>query len=287
MVMVPSDGQRFQDAVRTGLAAGTIQPSRIDDAVLRILRVKFELGLFEHPMPPDGNAAAVGSAADRAIARTAVAESLVLLKTSANALPIRPGDTVLLAGSGADDIGLQSGGWTISWQGSSGDITTGTTIADALRERLGDRLTMVTAPVDIKAGTRANVGIVVFAEPPYAEGMGDSRTLSLAIGNVLETIRPKVDRLVVVILSGRPVILDDILPLADAVVAAWLPGTEGSGVADVLLGDAPFRGTTPYTWPRTPDDAPRTGKAACDGAVFPMGYGLDASGKTLGPAACP
>lgn len=93
-------------------------------------------------------------------------------------------------------------------------------------------------------------------------------------------------RLVVVILSGRPVILDRVLPTPDAVIAAWLPGTEGAGVVDVLLGDAPFSGTTPYTWPTTPEDAPRTGKAACDGAIFPLGYGLDLTGKLLGPAAC-
>ena len=117
--------------------------------------------------------------------------------------------------------------------------------------------------------------------------MGDSASLSVVVGNLLKAVRPKVDRLVVVILSGRPVILADILPPADAVVAAWLPGTEGAGVADVLLGDVPFRATTPYTWPVTPDDAPRTGKAACDGAIFPAGYGLDASGGLLGPAACP
>ena len=287
MVMVPSDGKRFQDAVRAGLASGAIEPARIDDAVLRILRVKFELGLFEHPMPPDGNGAAVGSDADRALARKAVAASMVLLKTTPGALPITASDTVLLGGPGASDIGLQSGGWTITWQGSSGATTPGTTIADALRQRLGDRLTTFTDEASTPASAHATVGIVVLAETPYAEGMGDSASLSVVVGNLLKAVRPKVDRLVVVILSGRPVILADILPPADAVVAAWLPGTEGAGVADVLLGDAPFSATTPYTWPATPDDAPRTGKAACDGAIFPAGYGLDASGGLLGPAACP
>jgi len=285
MVMVPSDGPRFQDVVHAGLAAGTIQGSRIDDAVRRILRVKFEMGLFEHPMPPDGNAAAVGSDADRALARQAVAASLVLLKASPGALPIGAADSVLLAGNGADDIGLQSGGWTISWQGSAGDTTPGTTIAAALGERLGDRLTFGGVRA-VPADARADVGIVVLAEPPYAEGVGDSATLTLPDAALVKSIRPKVDRLVVVILSGRPVILDDILPQADAVVAAWLPGTEGAGVADVLLGDAPFAGTSPYTWPKTAGDAPRTGKAPCAGAVFPRGYGLDTMGQSLGPAAC-
>ncbi len=285
MVMVPYDGPRFQDAVRAGLAAGTIEPSRVDDAVLRILRVKFELGLFEHPMPPAGSEAVVGAADHRALARQAVAESQVLLSTAPDVLPIRPMDSVLLTGPGADDIGIQSGGWTITWQGAPGDITPGTTIREALQARLGDRLTYA-GPRQLPDVGHKDVGIVVLAEPPYAEGKGDSRTLAVGGGDLLQQMRTKVDRLVVVILSGRPVILDQVLPVADAVVASWLPGTEGAGVADALTGDAPFTGTTPYTWPRTPTDAPRTGQAACEGAVFPLRFGLDASGRLLGPAAC-
>ncbi len=286
MVMVPYDGPKFQEAVRAGLASGSIDASRVDDAVRRILRVKFELGLFEQPMPPEGNLAAVGSEANRALAREAVAASLVLLKTTPGALPIADSDTVILAGDGADDIGLQSGGWTISWQGSRGETTPGTTIAEALGARLGDRLT-VNRTGELPDGARADVGVLVLAETPYAEGQGDSRTLALPIGNRIEAIRSNVDRLVVVILSGRPMILDDLLPQADAVIAAWLPGTEGAGVADVLLGDAQFIGTTPFTWPATPEDAPRTGKDACEGAMFPLGYGLNTTGEALGPAACP
>ena len=286
MVMVPYDGPKFQDAVRAGLASGAIHQDRIDDAVRRILRVKFEMGLFEHPMPPDGQAAAVGSAADRTLAREAVARSLVLLKTSPDALPIGPTDSVLLAGPGADDIGLQSGGWTISWQGSAGDTTPGTTIRQGLQDRIGDRLEyhgIRAIPTD----AHADVGIVVLAEPPYAEGQGDSATLAIDAGNWIDRVRPRVDRLIVIVLSGRPVILGDIVSKADAVVEAWLPGTEGAGITDVLFGDVPFSGTTPYTWPATPADAARTGKGPCDGAVFPLGYGLDAAGALLGPAACP
>jgi beta-glucosidase len=286
MVMVPYDGKLLQDTVRAGLASGSIDPSRIDDAVLRILRVKFELGLFETPMPPDGNAAVVGSTDHRALASEAVAASMVLLETTGDALPIGRRDTVLLAGSGADDIGLQAGGWTISWQGSPGLTTPGTTIAAALGAKLGDRLTMLQGE---RSGPRRDVGIVVVAEPPYAEGQGDSATLELPASDLdtIDAVRPLVDRLVVVILSGRPVMLDRIQAKADAIVAAWLPGTEGTGVADVLLGDVPFSATTPYTWPRTPGDAPRTGKEPCDGAVFPLGYGLETTGAPLGPAACP
>jgi beta-glucosidase len=288
MVMVPSDAARFQAAVKAGLQAGTIEGVRIDDAVARILRVKFELGLFETPMPPPGHAADLGAAADRQLARTAAAASAVLLKTTAGVLPLADdAGKVLLAGSGANDIGLQSGGWTISWQGSAGPTTPGTTIADALSERLGDRLTVDPAGTFAR-GTRARTGVVVVAEPPYAEGQGDSASLELPRSDtkIVAAVRPLVDRLVVVILSGRPVMLDRLWPDADAVIAAWLPGTEGAGIADVLFGDTPFGGTTPYTWPAIPGEAPRTGKDACDGAVFPLGYGLDAAGTLLGPAAC-
>ena len=212
MVMVPFDAARFQAAVRTGLAAGTIDGTRVDDAVARILRVKFELGLFETPIPP-GRAADLGSAADRDLARSAAAASAVVLKTTAGVLPVAADSgRVLLAGSGADDIGLQSGGWTIEWQVSAGPITPGTTIAGALSARLGDRVTVNPAG-DFPAGTRARTGIAVLAEPPYAEGLGDSGTLALPRADVaiVGKVRPLVDRLVVVILSGRPVMLDRIL----------------------------------------------------------------------------
>jgi beta-glucosidase len=287
MVMVPTDYVRFVTTMTTLVQAGTIKQDRIDDAVTRILRVKFEMGLFEKPMPAAGKESAVGSDADRAIARTAVAESAVLLKTSPNVLPIATsGKKVLLAGQGADDIGIQSGGWTITWQGSAGPITSGTTLQGALKAKLGDSLTY-DRNAAFPAGTKADVGIVVVAERPYAEGVGDSSTLTLPNEDValIAKMRPLVSKLVVVVISGRPMILDD-FSSADAVVEAWLPGTEATGLADVLLGDKPFVGTTPYTWPKTVADAPRTGKTACDGAVYPVGYGLDSTGKLLGPAAC-
>jgi beta-glucosidase len=286
MVMVPTDYVRFITAMKSLVQAGTIKQDRIDDAVARILRVKFEMGLFEKPMPAPGKESEVGSDAARAIARTAVAKSAVLLKTSPGVLPIGSGKKILLAGEGADDIGIQSGGWTITWQGSSGQITPGTTLLGALSAELGGDLNYDRNGT-FPAGTTADIGIVVVAERPYAEGAGDSSTLALPNVDValVAKMRPRVTTLIVVVMSGRPVVLDD-LASADAVVAAWLPGTEGAGLADVLLGDKPFVGTTPYTWPKTPRDAPRVGKAACDGAVYPAGYGLDATGKLLGPAAC-
>ena len=287
LVMVPTDYARFTTTMTALVQAGTIGQPRIDDAVSRILRVKFEMGLFEAPKPAAGRYAEVGSDAHRAIARTAAANSAVLLRTRPGALPIPThGAKVLLAGPGADDVGIQAGGWTITWQGSAGQTTPGTTIRAALAARLGDALAY-DAGGAFPAGTKADVGIVVVAERPYAEGVGDSSTLQTPSEDValVAKVRPLVKSLVVVVISGRPVILGD-LGSADAVVAAWLPGTEGTGVADVLLGDEPFVGTTPYTWPKAAADAPRFGKAACDGAVYSFGYGQDAAGKLLGPPAC-
>jgi beta-glucosidase len=287
MAMVPTDYVRFITTMTSLVQAGTIPQSRIDDAVTRILRVKFEMGLFENPMPAAGKTSDVGSAADRAIASQAVSESATLLKTSSGALPIAAaGQKVLLSGPGADDIGIQSGGWTISWQGSAGDITTGTTLKDALSAKLSGNLTY-DSNGSFPAGTRADVGVVVVAERPYAEGVGDSATLTLPAEDIalVAKMRPLVNKLVVVVMSGRPMLLDD-LSSADAIVAAWLPGTEGEGLADVLLGAKPFTGTTPYTWPKTVTDAPRTGKTTCQGAVYSVGYGLDATGRLLGSPAC-
>jgi beta-glucosidase len=287
MAMVPDNYQKFQSTLKGLVASGDVPQSRIDDAVTRILRVKLEMGLFENPMPPAGNWGNVGSAADRAVASKAVSESAVLLKTGPNVLPVASGSSVLLAGVGADDIGIASGGWTLSWQGQAGNVTTGTTLKAALSAKLGSQLDY-NATGDFNAGTHAAVGIVVVAERPYAEGVGDSATLQLPAGDlaVIDKEKPMVDKLIVVIISGRPMMLSGITDKADAVVEAWLPGTEGEGLADVLLGAKPFTGTTPYTWPKTPDDAPRTGKSACQDAVYPYGYGLDTAGKLLGPAAC-
>jgi len=287
MVMVPTDYLRFVTTMQSLVRAGTIKPDRIDDAVSRILRVKIEMGLFERPMPPAGRDGAVGRPEDRAIARQAVAESAVLLKTEPGVLPVAAtGAKVLLAGPGADDVGIQAGGWTISWQGAEGQTTAGTTLRAALAATLGGRLTFDAAGA-FPSGTNADVGIVVVAERPYAEGVGDSSTLALPDRDValIAKVRPLVRKLIVVVMSGRPMILGDIAA-ADAVVEAWLPGTEATGLADVLLGAKSFVGTTPYTWPKTPADAPRVGKAACEGAVYPVGYGLDMTGRLLGPPAC-
>jgi len=166
-------------------------------------------------------------------------------------------------------------------------VTPGTTLRGALEDRLGARLRYA-ADGGFDPGTHAKVGLVVVAEPPYAEGKGDSASLELPAAEVavVDRVRPMVDRLIVIIYSGRPVTLGWLDP-DDALVAAWLPGTEAEGLAAVLLGDLPFTGTTPYTWPVAATDAPRSGKRPCDGAAIPEGYGLAADGSMLGSAACP
>jgi beta-glucosidase len=287
MNMVPYDGPRF---IRTLLAAverGDVTQERVDEAVTAILRVKFELGLFERPYGEPSLQASVGSDAHRAIAREAVARTLVLLKNEQGALPLRAdaAQTVLVAGSGAHSVGVQSGGWTIEWQGSNASLTPGTTILEGLQAGFGDATTLLHSPRGrfTAAGgqpQRADVGIAVVGEPPYAEWFGDTATLRLGAqdSGLIARLRDQVDVLVVVLLSGRPLVMDAELNLADAVVAAWLPGSEGDGVTDVLFGGTDFVGTLPYTWPRRveqlPFDFDDLREDGCDAPLFPRGYGL-------------
>jgi beta-glucosidase len=247
------------------------------------------IGLFEHPMSNQADLATVGSDEHRAVARQAVSESLVLLKNDNTALPIKK-DTpnIFIAGASADDIGVQSGGWTIEWQGGSGKITTGTTIRQAIQNTVGssgkvtfDRFGNFKNAKDASGNLlHGDVGIVVVGEQPYAEGKGDATDLSLSDSDLslIARVHDRVDKLVVILISGRPMIINDALDQADAFVAAWLPGTEGQGVADVLFGDQPFKGKLPYTWPRSMDQLPfdfsnllTKGDAA---PLFPFGYGL-------------
>ena len=287
MNMVPYDGERFIRTMLNAVRRGDVSVERIDEAVAAILRVKFELGLFERPYGDADLQSAVGSAAHRALARGAVAQTLVLLKNENEALPLRTGGahTVLVTGSAAHSIGIQSGGWTIEWQGSTASLTPGTTILEGLEAGFGPGTTLLHSPRGRFTGAdgqplRAEVGIVVVGEPPYAEWFGDSATLSLGTLDValVHRLREQVDRLVVVLVSGRPLIIDELLDVADAVVAAWLPGSEGDGVADVLFGERDFVGKLPYTWPRDvaqlPFDFDALPTAGCDAPAFPRGYGL-------------
>ena len=291
MVMVPYDYKRFISTLRTEVQAGAIGQARIDDAVRRILIKKFELGLFEQPFADRANIAAIGSQAHRDIARQAVRESLVLLKNANNLLPLSttPG-RVLVAGKSADDIGLQSGGWTISWQGSSGNITPGTSILQGIRANVaaGTQVTYIRNP-DAGQVSGYNVGIVVVGETPYAEGQGDNGTLTLAAEDsaAVQQVCAAMP-CVVVLVSGRPLIINTQLSQANAFVAAWLPGTEGAGVAEVLFGKAGFTGKLPISWPRSVSQLPiNVGDASYD-PLFPYGFGLSyGTGPTATPTRTP
>ncbi|MFF9198973.1 glycoside hydrolase family 3 N-terminal domain-containing protein [Streptomyces sp. NPDC014779] len=278
MIMVPTNYQEFTRTLVAETEAGRIPAARIDDAVARILTQKFRLGLFEKPYADTTHLASVGSAEHRAVAREAAAASQVLLKNAGGVLPLKPDQRVYVAGSNADDLGNQAGGWTVTWQGSSGRTTTGTTVLEALRKS-ADPGAPPTYSKDASAPTAGHdVGVVVVGERPYAEGMGD-----VGNGHDLEldaADQAAVDRVcaampcVVLVVSGRPQLIGDRLPAIDALVASWLPGTEGDGVADVLYGRRPFTGQLPVSWPKSEGQLPlNVGDTAYD-PQFPYGWGL-------------
>lgn len=291
MVMVPARYQLFIKELMAAATAGEVSSARIDDAVRRILRVKLALGLFENPLPAAGDAAGIRSPEHLGLARTAVRKSLVLLKNDNAALPLAHDTPVIfVAGKAADNLGMQSGGWTMEWQGIDGNGIPGTTILDGIRAAAGPG-TQVEFNRQGKFGNRldangkqlvADAAIVVLGEAPYAEGLGDSATLSLPESEVLERVRTQARRTIVVVISGRPLVLTAQLEQMDALVAAWLPGSEGAGVADVLFGDFPFTGKLPFSWPRTVEQLPfAPGNATgCAAPLFAFGYGLSTAGHT-------
>ncbi|KRV50747.1 glycosyl hydrolase [Wenjunlia vitaminophila] len=277
MIMVPDAYQEFVRTLLDEVRAGRVDEARIDDAVSRILRTKFQLGLFEKPYADTTHADTIGSAQHRAVARQAVAGSQVLLKNRGGLLPLPADSKVYLAGSNADDLGNQAGGWTVTWQGGSGRTTVGTTIREGIHQ-VAPRAS-VTYSKDASAPTRGHdVGVVVVGETPYAEGIGDvgnehDMWLGKADQRAVDTVCGAM-KCVVLVVSGRPQLLGDQLRSIDALVASWLPGTEGAGVADVLFGRRPFTGRNPVSWPRTIDQQPiNVGDERYD-PEFPYGWGL-------------
>ncbi|MEU3525742.1 glycoside hydrolase family 3 N-terminal domain-containing protein [Streptomyces sp. NPDC038707] len=276
MMMVPYSYKEFSTTLADEAKAGRVTGKRIDDAVSRILTEKFELGLFEHPYADTSHAAAIGSPEHRKVARRAAAESQVLLKNKGGLLPLKKTQKVYVAGSNADDIGNQTGGWTLTWQGSSGNIVPGTTVLQGLRKAGGQ----VTYSKDASAPTAGHdVGVVVVGETPYAEGVGDvgnnghDLTLSAADRAAVDKVCAAM-KCAVLIVSGRPQLIGDRLGEIDALVASWLPGTEGDGVADVLYGKRPFTGQLPVSWPKSEAQLPlNVGDTAYD-PQFPYGWGL-------------
>jgi beta-glucosidase len=278
MFMQPQNFADFEMKLTGLVQDGTVPRSRINDAVRRILRVKFQLGLFEHPYTDRTHLPDVGSPAHRAVARQAVSESQVLLKNKAHTLPLRPSRPVYVAGSNADSMGNQAGGWTLQWQGDSSNQIPGNTILDGIESQASDVTYSedASAPVPKKA-----VGVVVVGEAPYAEGVGDvgqpghTMELSDADASAIRTVCAAAARCVVLVVSGRPIIIPpSMLKHIDALVASWLPGSEGEGVSDDLFGAQPFTGKLPVTWPRTLAQEPINIGDAHYNPLYPFGRGL-------------
>jgi beta-glucosidase len=288
MLMAPQDWKALLANTVSAVHSGEIAVSRIDDAVRRILRVKIKLGLFEPVRPYEGRFDLIGSVGHRAIAREAVRKSLVLLKND-GVLPIKASARVLVLGD-ADEIGLQCGGWSVGWQGADNknidfpgaeSILTG--IQAALAAGGGEVIRESNGPSVDLAAKRPDVAIMVFGERPYAEMRGD-RKLPLFNDRSplteMHAVRARGIPVVAVFLSGRPLWVNPELNASNAFVAAWLPGTEGGGIADVLVADkagkarSDFTGTLPYPWPRAATLPPYAHGASYKKPQFPRGYGL-------------
>ena len=285
MVMEPENWRDFITDLTAAVEAGEVSMERIDDAVRRILKTKLHAGMFDTPMAPLAESsdadAVIGSDAHRALARQAVRESLVLLKNQADILPLDKQAKIFVAGDHADDIGLQSGGWTIEWQGKRGPVTDGTTILEGIREVAGGDVTY-NATGEGAAGH--DVAIMVVGEEPYAEGLGDYRpapcekcqpiTLTKAQQDMLARVQEAGVPTVLLVVSGRPLLMNDAFKSAQAAVAVWLPGSEGAGVADVLFGDHAPKGKLPVTWPQSLEQIPvNIGDENYD-PLYPFGFGL-------------
>lgn len=271
---------------------GTIPMARLDDAVTRLLRVKLRAGLFDKPSPAKrkmaGDDSVVGNPEHRALARQAVRESLVLLKNNKQILPLTPMQNILVAGDGAHNIGKQSGGWSVTWQGTGNtndDFPGGSSIFDGIRETVEAAGGVAKLSVDGAFTDMPDVAIVVFGENPYAEGNGDLSNLDYQRGNktdlaLLQHFKEKGVPVVSVFLSGRPMWVNGELNASDAFVAAWLPGSEGAGVADVLFGDAQgkvrqnFTGKLSFSWPIHPEHAVINRNQEGPLPLFAYGYGL-------------
>lgn len=280
MVMVTDRYREFISSLQELVRDGKVPMERIDDAVTRILRVKHACGLLggKPVITPDPELQKqFGSAEHRAVARRAVSESLVLLKNAGHLLPITGNPRrIHVAGKGANDLGMQCGGWTIDWQGKPGKVTPGgTTILEGIQKTTPSK-TRITYSTDGSGAKGADLGIVVVSEEPYAEMKGDRSDLTVSKEDAAAVTAMKSAglRVVVIVQSGRPVILGEIANQADALIAAWLPGTEGAGVADSLFGKAPFKGKLSFSWPRSMKQIPRAELPSGE-ELYPLGFGLE------------
>lgn len=292
MLMAPENWRQVHECLLSQLRQGNLEMRRVDDAVTRILRVKARMGLFAKPRPSRrpgaGNTNSLAAPRHREIARQAVRESLVLLKNEGGTLPLRPDLRVLVAGDGANNVGKQCGGWTLTWQGSfneNDDFPNADSIFRGIEACVAAGGGSVVLHEDGKFRERPDVAIVIFGEDPYAEGQGDVSHLSFSARHpeplrILQRLASKGIPVVSVFLSGRPLWVNPELNASDAFIAAWLPGTEGKGVADVLFRDGnhgiahDFTGRLSFSWPRDPLQAPLNQGDEDYRPLFPFGYGL-------------
>lgn len=283
LFMAPDSWKALYVSTLAAAQDGRISPARLDDAVRRILRVKYKLGLMGDTRVARGNPDLVGTDAHLALAREAVAKSLVLLKNNNAVLPIREGANVLIAGSGADNMAMQAGGWTISWQGTdttAADFANGQTIGRAISEAVTTNGGRANISVNGAFDKKPDVAVLVLGEKPYAEFEGDVPNLAFqttsAEEQMIARLKAQSVPVVVVFLSGRPMFTGKLLNQADAFVAAWLPGTQGRGVADVLVAGGNGKATRDFTG-RLPFAWPMDARSPITNPLFPLGYGLDYS----------
>ncbi|KAK4606741.1 hypothetical protein RGQ29_000828 [Quercus rubra] len=284
MVMVPYEFKKFVEGLIDLVESGEISMARIDDAVERILRVKFVAGLFEFPFTNRSLLDTVGCKLHRDLAREAVRKSLVLLKNGKDPeksfLPLdKNAKRICVFGTHADNLGYQCGGWTMKWSGGSGRITIGTTILDAIKAAVGDETEVVYEQypsADTLARQDFSFAIVAVGEEPYAESLGDNSKLVIPLNgaDIISSVADSIPTLVIMV-SGRPLLLEPLLlDKIDALIAAWLPGSEGGGIADIVFGDYDFKGRLPVTWFKQVEQLPlHIGIDSCD-SLFPLGFGL-------------
>ena len=272
--MQPGNHDEFISKTKASVIDGTIAMSRIDDAVRRILEMKFKLGLFKQPYARTELVEMVGSTVHREVARQAVRESLVLLKTTPDLLPLKVDEMVAVVGAHADNTGLQSGGWSIHWQGQNHSYAGATSILDGM-QILGNNIEY--SANGCHADMTADKAVVVVGEQPYAEFKGDSTNLDIpdAQKALIDSCKALDKDVILILLSGRPMTISDSITKSDAFIAAWLPGSEGAGVADFLYGSNGFKptGKLPFSWPDSFADLPLAPNAP--EALYPFGFGLE------------
>lgn len=273
IAMQPGNHNEFMAKLKASVLDQTVPMSRIDDAVRRILTMKFNLGLFSDPFAKKEFAESVGSPAHRAVARQAVRESLVLLKSDNDALPLSSSDSIAVIGKHGNNSGLQSGGWSIHWQGQAESYRGATTIFDGIKAQ-GTQVEY--AEHGCYPDMPASKAIVVVGEAPYAEALGDSDELWLSDAHkkLITGCKNLGKKVIVILISGRVLAISEDLDKSDAFIAAWLPGSEGAGVADFLFATNGFKptGKSPYSWPVAVTDIPLAPNA--EHALFKFGYGL-------------